>query len=304
MPGTIKYSIIIPTCNRVPFLSQAILSAANAAPAGSEIIVVNDGDPFFAADLPTLDIPLHVTQNQGPSGASGARNHGVKQAQGDWIFFLDDDDRVLPGYWQHVADSILNHLPSDRLAYGFCTVNSFTDRNTPIPAFLKTPIHKKENPIGPSHLAGLSKGFWISLKSYLATGGLNTALKVNEDTDFCIALLKRKADCYVCKSPGVELFNGSVTGNQLSVTRSANAAARYTYFAQIIDNHATFLATTPKLSIWLHWRAFQYAARMSPRKWPTFGPASAAISTSDRSKLLLHFAFHAIVSSMRRNRNK
>ncbi len=62
-----------------------------------EVIVVIDGpDPFKQALEHVMDPrvrTLRLPENVGPANA---RNIGVREAQGPWIAFLDDDDEWLP----------------------------------------------------------------------------------------------------------------------------------------------------------------------------------------------------------------
>ena len=93
-------SAIIPTINR-PTLSRSVLSVLNQeCSAGQlEVIVVNDS----GYDLPEMDwqrssqVRIITTQRH---ERSVARNAGAAIAHGAYLYFLDDDDIMLPGAMQ------------------------------------------------------------------------------------------------------------------------------------------------------------------------------------------------------------
>ena len=98
-----KISIIIPTFNRAEFVVKAIDSVLAQSFAGHEIIVVDDGstDATQTALAPYAGKIRYYYQEN--SGVSAARNAGVRQAQGDWITFLDSDDEWSTDYLQTQA---------------------------------------------------------------------------------------------------------------------------------------------------------------------------------------------------------
>lgn len=95
-------SIIIPCYNTNPaYLEEAIESVyASVGKNVYEIIVIDDGSDNrqtldLLATLGEKNITVLVQQNKGPAAA---RNTGVKHADADFIFFLDSDNKILPGY--------------------------------------------------------------------------------------------------------------------------------------------------------------------------------------------------------------
>ncbi len=91
-------SVIVPTYNRAHYLGEAIASILNQDIQGCqiEIIVVDDG---------STDDTKEVLEKFGNSvryiyqdnrGAGSARNRGIQEATGEWLAFLDSDDRWLP----------------------------------------------------------------------------------------------------------------------------------------------------------------------------------------------------------------
>lgn len=93
-----KTAIIIPTYNRPELLKRAIDSAFRQSRRPDEVIVVNDGDSLQVEWRPGLKI-LHTKGQQGPTIA---RNIGIKNTDCDAIFYLDDDDELLPNHIQEL----------------------------------------------------------------------------------------------------------------------------------------------------------------------------------------------------------
>jgi glycosyltransferase involved in cell wall biosynthesis len=95
-------SIIIPCFNQAGFLSESVESAIAQTHPNIEVIVVDDGSPdntrAVAARYPGV---VYVRQEN--AGLAAARNTGIRHSSGDFLVFLDADDRLLPGA---VADGL------------------------------------------------------------------------------------------------------------------------------------------------------------------------------------------------------
>lgn len=97
MPDSI--SVVIPCYNHAVFLPEAIESVFHQTCPGLEVIVVDDG---------STDETERVAQNyagvryvkQNRQGVSTARNTGLRCCRGDYVVFLDADDRLLPNHFQ------------------------------------------------------------------------------------------------------------------------------------------------------------------------------------------------------------
>ena len=90
-------SVIIPIFKTEKYLSDCLESVCSQDLDDMEIICVNDGSPDRSADIvrewQTRDprIRLIVQENQ---GISCARNAGLQIATGEYVYFLDSDDRL------------------------------------------------------------------------------------------------------------------------------------------------------------------------------------------------------------------
>lgn len=106
-------SVIIPTKNRLDFLKQTVRSVTDQSYKNIEIIVVDDGstdDTFeYFNNIETVTI---YKNNSNLSGPSSSRNIGIKNASGDFILFLDDDDLIHPDHISNFMRYVSN-LPSN-----------------------------------------------------------------------------------------------------------------------------------------------------------------------------------------------
>ncbi|MGE5658360.1 MAG: glycosyltransferase [Actinomycetota bacterium] len=89
-------SVIIPSYNGERDIVQAIESVLNQTYTNYEIIVVNDGstDNTRAVLSPYFNRIRYIEQEN--QGVAAARNRGIREAKGELIAFLDQDDYFLP----------------------------------------------------------------------------------------------------------------------------------------------------------------------------------------------------------------
>lgn len=111
-------SIVIPTYNRRQQVTGAIDSARRwlAAAGPAEIVVVDDAStdgtlPLlaerYADDIAAGRLRLHRLDAN--AGATGAKNAGAGLAQGEWLMFLDSDDRLVEDCAANLVDTLRRH---------------------------------------------------------------------------------------------------------------------------------------------------------------------------------------------------
>ncbi len=88
-------SVVIPALNAAKYLSLAIESIKAQNHQNLEILVVDDASQDNTVEVARA-YGVQVFQLTHQSGAAVARNHGIAQAQGELIAFLDADDEWLP----------------------------------------------------------------------------------------------------------------------------------------------------------------------------------------------------------------
>ena len=124
-----KISIIIPAYNAEKYINEcidSILKNSKESLNQTEIIVINDGSTDRT--LKKLEkykenniIHVYTTKNQ---GVSAARNYGIKLAKGDWITFIDADDKVTEGF----VNQNINELNNSALLKTTISTNNYNNQ--------------------------------------------------------------------------------------------------------------------------------------------------------------------------------
>jgi len=145
-----KYSIIIPSFNRVDEIKELVVSMQNLLfdRARFEVLIVDDGSTDKTIDFlndfqqeAQYSLLYFSQQNQGPGAA---RNTGMQKANGDFYIFIDSDCTV-PESWLSEIDIAVN----ENLADSFGGPDTYRDDFPPI-----------------------LKAINYSMTSFLTTGGL------------------------------------------------------------------------------------------------------------------------------------
>lgn len=88
-------SVIIPTYNYGHFIAEAIASVLSQSYRNFEIIVIDDGSTDSTKDV-VSSFPAVRYLHQANQGIAPARNAGLHASRGEFLVFLDADDRLLP----------------------------------------------------------------------------------------------------------------------------------------------------------------------------------------------------------------
>lgn len=121
------FSVVIPVYNVKDYLEKCVDSVLAQDCGDYEIILVDDGSTDGVSpelcDRYALASPDRIRViHQENQGLGGARNTGMEAARGEYLFFVDSDDRIVPHalsylegqIWQTHADMYLFRLFYDR----------------------------------------------------------------------------------------------------------------------------------------------------------------------------------------------
>jgi glycosyltransferase involved in cell wall biosynthesis len=119
MTTVCKISVIIPCFNHGEFLSETVTSVTGAKRDDLELIVVDDGstDQRTREEVDALCGQGIRTIRQENKGVAAARNAAILASQGQYIFPLDADDHLRPG-WIDQGIRILDSDPQVGVVYG------------------------------------------------------------------------------------------------------------------------------------------------------------------------------------------
>lgn len=102
-------SVIIPVYNSAAFISKTVESVLQQTYSNYQIVIVNDGSTDNTVDViakkfgNNLNIKVITTPN---GGVSKARNIGIEYAEGEYLCFLDSDDKLEPTFLETLVEKI------------------------------------------------------------------------------------------------------------------------------------------------------------------------------------------------------
>lgn len=118
-------SVIMPVYNSENYLREAIESVISHHGVEVELIVVDDGSIDASRDIAHSYPSVRVLE-QAHLGACKARNHGLRNATGEFVKFLDSDDFLEPGCLRKQVD-LLRKVDENTIVYS--DVRYFNDEN-------------------------------------------------------------------------------------------------------------------------------------------------------------------------------
>ena len=139
-----KASIIVPIYNAQDYLEESLGDLLNQSYSDYEIICVDDGSTDGSREVITKlqkkdNRILLISQEN--SGGGAARNKGYDRAVGEFVLFLDADDRFESDLLEKAIGS-LEGAKSDVLVYGADEFHYKTKENKPAPWLLQSGYEK------------------------------------------------------------------------------------------------------------------------------------------------------------------
>jgi glycosyltransferase involved in cell wall biosynthesis len=119
-------SVVIPCFNHARFLPLAIDSALGQTWPDCEVVVVDDGSTDGSGAVAARYSAVTVVRQEN-RGLSAARNAGLAASHGDFVIFLDADDRLAPGAARAAVETFRAH-PAAAMVFGRCELIDESDR--------------------------------------------------------------------------------------------------------------------------------------------------------------------------------
>ena len=188
---SMKVSVVIPCLNVADTIGETLNALiAQRWPVSWEVVLADNGSTDtlksavsrYRGKIPKLRL-INASTN---SGASYARNVGVKAAHGDNILFCDADDVPGRGWASAMVDALMEHdFVAARLEFGKLNPQSVrTARgNTQVDALQRFPFL----PFG--HAGGGTLGIKRCLHEEV--GGFDETIPTCEDIDYCMRVQQR-----------------------------------------------------------------------------------------------------------------
>ncbi len=186
-----KISLIVPVYNAEKYLSENIESLINQTYKNIEIILINDGSTDNSGFLCNEFNKKHsqiITFHIKNSGASNARNFGIEKASGDYIAFIDSDDKIEKNYIEILFENLIKY-DADICICGYkkSNKNCFCSKKGLIEIFSNSQIPQQiyeEKSMGLTPWSKLIKRDLIGNTRFLVG-------RINEDELFCLELFSK-----------------------------------------------------------------------------------------------------------------
>lgn len=107
--GVMFFSVVIPTHNRAGLLAETLETVFAQEERDFEILVVDDGSTDETPEVLSRYAGRIEVLRQENRGPAAARNLGIERARGQYVAFLDSDDRWFPWTLALYRDAIERH---------------------------------------------------------------------------------------------------------------------------------------------------------------------------------------------------
>lgn len=201
-------SVIVPVYNVEEYLVRCLDSLINqTTDAPYEIICVNDCSPDnstailedYALCFPNL---IRVLANAQNVGLGATRDHGIEEARGEYLMFIDSDDYVREDYIEQYLAAMENN-PCDVIIGGYIDTDGSNEQVRFLPHSPWTEL---------SFSAAWAK---LYRRDFVAANGLKfTGIRYAEDTLFSLNAFACNAQCTIIDYAGYYYF-----ANPSSITR-------------------------------------------------------------------------------------
>ena len=109
-----RVSVIVPVYNVEAYIEECLTSIANQTAGGDiECIIVDDkgtdcsiniAEQFIESNKGNTKVDFKIIYRESNGGLSAARNTGIKAAIGEYLYFLDSDDTIVPQCIERLLD--------------------------------------------------------------------------------------------------------------------------------------------------------------------------------------------------------
>ena len=184
--GLPKVTVVVPAYNVARHIDECLASIAAQTLEDWECVVVDDGSTDGTAErLREIDDPRVRVMRQANQGVSAARNAGLMAACGEYLLFLDGDDRLHPRTLERLS-ACLEASPHAVAAYG--SVWAIFEDGTSYP---QKPLERRRFRSGDLLEALLRWETFLSVGCVLMRadrgreiGGFKPELRLSEDWEF------------------------------------------------------------------------------------------------------------------------
>ena len=289
-------SVVIPTYERSQFLEGAIQTALGQTYENIEVIVVDDGSSEQYSDKIVSDYSDNVNclQHEENKGLSAARNTGIRESGGEFVAFLDDDDR-----WHKtkLARQVEALKQDQTVGLATCLVAAITPDNELVHCETSAPSGDCSETILSGNSIGTPSRILVRQDCFKDIGCFDESLPTKQDWDFYIRL---------CQNWRVAAVEDHLCFRTIHESMSSNPESAQRDNEQILHKHEELFRSRgysekAKSEIAMRvGRAYMRTAKLSSAR-NQFGEAIKQDMTLQRILLYLLTFTHPILINKLRN---
>jgi len=227
-------SVVVPYYNMGRYIDETISSIIRCKYEHKEIIIVNDG----SSDEKSIEKLRPYRQKENfrvldieNRGLGNARNFGAEAARGEFLAFLDADDKVDPAYYSKAIEVLKNY---DNVQFAGCWTKYFDRSERTWPGFSpEPPVILHHNTINASSLL-------FKRRAFLDHGRNDGQMPFQGLEDFETVISLLEAGCNGIALPEI-LFYYRVRSD--SMIRNVSNTKKLLLLQYIADKHKEFYAT-------------------------------------------------------------
>ncbi len=175
-PGLV--SVIVPVFDGQRWLDQAIGSVRAQGYRPIEIIAVDDGSTDRSAAI-LAGYPDVRTIRQPNGGCAVARNRGIAESRGEFVAFIDQDDRWVAGKLARQVELLREH---PEVGYALGRQSLFLEPGCPLPPWFGARSQLFERP----HVGFLPGAMLIRRSTLVSIGLFDEGYRIGSDSEWLI----------------------------------------------------------------------------------------------------------------------
>lgn len=308
-------SILIPAWNAAAWISETIESALAQTHPNIEIIIVDDGSRDTTLNRARgFESGKVKVVTQANAGASAARNHALRLAQGDFIQFLDADDLLSPRKIELQLADLANRPP---LSVATCRWGRF-EQNIANANFVDEKVFRDFVPIDflllhIGEACMMHPAAWLVPRSVQAkVEPWNENLTLNDDGEYFARVVSNSVGIAFTSDPNAASYYRSHRSSSLSGRRSRVALASLELAAHHVAQLVMAQEDSPRSRQALanFWQYISYelypeaasASRAAEARAATFGTPNRSFPGGEQHQLMSRWLGWRFVRRLQRLR--
>ncbi len=210
-------SVIMPCYNMEKFISDSIMSVRNQTYSSWELLIVDDASTDATADIVKKqceqDNRIHFTVKPEHSGIADTRNQCLKQAQGQYLAFLDADDIWHP----EKLETQLGFMVEKKVGFTYSTYDCIDEMGQPLDKSVMTAGNLNYETYLRNTIIGCST---VMVNKAVVGEVVVPAFRTSEDTATWLSILKKGFLAYAIDKPltSYRIRQHSASSNKLKAS--------------------------------------------------------------------------------------